>query len=97
MLRNPAYFVLLFVFGVGAYVVYTLNLATPLYQMANAASAPAIEEGRRRLLEFLQSSETGRQAVAMSTGNDSYEMRNVTRTSTKAKVDGADDEDADEI
>ena len=38
--------------------------------MANAASAQALEEFKKRLREFLESSETGRQAIAMSDRND---------------------------
>jgi protein SEY1 len=38
--------------------------------MANAASAQALEVSKERLREFLESSESGRQAMAMS-GNES--------------------------
>ena len=34
--------------------------------MANAASQQAVEVGKERLREFLESSDTGRQAMAMS-------------------------------
>ena len=34
--------------------------------MSNAASAQALVEGKKRLREFLESSDTGRQALAMS-------------------------------
>lgn len=34
--------------------------------MTNAASQQAIEEGKKRLREFLEASDTGRQAIAMS-------------------------------
>lgn len=59
--------------AVGAYVTYTLNLWGPMYQMANAASAQALEEGKKRLREFLEASEGGRQAIAMS-GQDDIKM-----------------------
>lgn len=58
----------------GAYITYTLNLWGPMYQMANAASAQALEEGKKRLREFLEASEGGRQAVAM-TGQEDVVMR----------------------
>lgn len=58
----------------GAYVTYTLNLWGPMYQMANAASSQALEEGKKRLREFLEASEGGRQAVAM-TGQEDVVMR----------------------
>lgn len=35
-------------------------------RMANAAGAQALEVGKERLREFLESSDTGRQAMAMS-------------------------------
>ena len=54
----------------GSYVTYTLNLWGPMIQMTNAASAQALEEGKRRLREFLEASETGRQAVALSGKED---------------------------
>ena len=64
VLRNPAYFVLLICAGIALYVTYILNLWGPILQMTNAASAQALEEGKKRLREFLENSETGRQALA---------------------------------
>lgn len=52
--------------GVGAYVTYTLNLWGPMARMADAASRQAIDIGKERLRDFLESSDTGRQAMAMS-------------------------------
>ncbi|KKA19276.1 Protein sey1 [Rasamsonia emersonii CBS 393.64] len=66
VLRNPAYFFLLFVCAVCAYVIYQLNLWGPIMKMLDAASRQAVEEGKRRLREFLEASDTGRQAIAMS-------------------------------
>jgi len=66
VLRNPIYFLFLILLAVGAYVTYTLNLWGPMARMANAASAQALEVGKERLREFLESSESGRQAMAMS-------------------------------
>ena len=42
--------------------------------MTNAASAQALEEGKKRLREFLEQSDTGRQAIAMS-GREDVPMR----------------------
>jgi hypothetical protein len=42
-------------------------------RMANAASAQALEVSKERLREFLESSESGRQAMAMS-GNENIRM-----------------------
>jgi len=45
-----------------------------MFQMANAASAQALEEGKKRLRVFLEESNAGRQAVAMS-GQEDIVMR----------------------
>lgn len=60
--------------GAGAYVTYQLNLWGPIIQMTNAASAQALEEGKKRLREFLEQSDAGRQAMAMS-GSEDIPMR----------------------
>lgn len=84
--------------GVGAYVTYTLNLWGPMLNMANAASAQALQEGKKRLREFLEASETGRQALEMpaARGLESHEMSSLKRRS-KVKTDGVDEEDGEEI
>ena len=83
--------------AVAAYVTYTLNLWGPMLNMANAASQQALEEGKKRLREFLEENPTARQAMAMS-GHEEYEMKPLhTSRTTKPKTDGADDEDVDEI
>lgn len=51
-------------------MTYTLNLWGPMFKMANAASQQALEEFKTRLRKFLESSDTGRQAIAMSGGGD---------------------------
>lgn len=61
-----------------------------MYQMANAASAQALEEGKKRLREFLEESNAGRQAMAMS-GQDDVQMRKLNGNG-KASVEGEDDE-----
>ena len=90
VLRNPVYFIFLILLGVGAYVTYTLNLWGPMYQMANAASAQALEEGKKRLREFLEESNAGRQAMAMG-GEDDVRMRKLNGHG-KATVVEEDDE-----
>lgn len=91
VLRNPIYFIFLIALAIGAYVTYTLNLWGPMLQMTNAASAQAIEEGKKRLREFLEASETGRQAIAMEGksggGGEGIRMR---------KLDGAGRGEVDE-
>ena len=96
VLRNPVYFIFLILCGAGLYVTYTLNLWGPIINMTQAASTQALEEGKKRLRDFLQESEAGRQAMAMSSSSarDEVEMRNLSRS--KTKVDGA-GEDDDEI
>jgi hypothetical protein len=83
--------------GVGAYVTYTLNLWGPMFNMANAASAQALEEGKKRLREFLESSETGRQAIGMTTRDESYEMRSLNSTKSKARSVRTDEDDDDDL
>lgn len=74
-------------------MTYTLNLWGPIINMTQAASSQALEEGKKRLRDFLQESEAGRQAMAMSSSSvkDEVEMRNLSRR--KTKVDGADEDD----
>lgn len=91
VLRNPVYFIFLILLGVGAYVTYTLNLWGPILKMTNAASQQALEEGKKRLREFLESSDTGRQAIAMS-GRDDIAMQNLNGRG-KQVTTGDDDED----
>ncbi len=43
--------------------------------MTNAASQQALEEGKKRLREFLEASDTGRQAIAMSAGHEEIPMQ----------------------
>ncbi|KAF2861207.1 root hair defective 3 GTP-binding protein [Piedraia hortae CBS 480.64] len=69
VLRNPVYFILLILIAVGAYVTFILNLWGPILRMTNAASAQGLEIFREKLREFIESSETGRKAVGMSTGS----------------------------
>jgi len=71
VLRNPVYFIFLILLGVGAYVTYTLNLWGPMLRMANAASAQAIEIAKEKLREFVDSPNSGRQAMAMGGREDS--------------------------
>lgn len=66
MLRNPVYFILLILLGAGAYVTYTLNLWGPMLRMTNAASSQGLEIFKEKLRDFLENSETGRQAIGMS-------------------------------
>ncbi|KAL8713640.1 MAG: hypothetical protein Q9225_006732 [Loekoesia sp. 1 TL-2023] len=92
VLRNPVYFLFLIVLGVGAYVTYTLNLWGPMYQMANAASQQALEEGKKRLREFLEASDTGRQAMAMSS-DDGIKMQKLNGHGKAARPTEDDDDD----
>jgi len=64
--------------------------------MTEAAWHQALEEGKRRLREFLEASDAGRQAMAMSGAKGTeYEMSNF-----KGKLSGRrnnrDDEDGDD-
>ena len=61
-----------------------------MYQMASAASAQALEEGKKRLRDFLEASEGGRQAMAMK--GDEISMRNL---NGNGRVREKEDEDED--
>jgi hypothetical protein len=62
-----------------------------MYQMANAATQQAVEEGKKRLREFLESSDTGRQAIAMS-GQDDIQLRKLNGNGKAAAVQEEDEE-----
>lgn len=98
VLRNPIYFIFLILLGAGAYVTYTLNLWGPMLRMTNAASGQGLEIFKEKLREFLESSETGRQAIGMSqkaTGG-SFGMDTLhSNGTTKARAPA--DEEVDEI
>ena len=64
-----------------------------MLSMANAASAQALEEFKKRLREFLETSETGRQAIAMS-GQEDVLMQKLNGSGKKVAVD---DDEGDEI
>lgn len=91
MLRNPVYFIFLILLGIGAYVTYTLNLWGPMFNMANAASQQALEEGKKRLREFLESSDTGRQAIAMA-GQDEIQMQKLNGKGRRVEIEDEDEE-----
>ena len=57
VLRSPVYFAFLAVLGGAAYITYTLNLATPLLRMADAATGQAVQVGKERLRAFLEAQE----------------------------------------
>ena len=93
VLRNPVYFILLILIGVGAYVTYNLNLWGPMINMANAASQQALEEGKKRLREFLEDTNTGRQAVRLSSASGSEEEISMRKLNGKGKTPPQEDED----
>lgn len=91
VLRNPVYFIFIAFVLIGAYVTYNLNLWGPMLNMANAASAQALEEGKKRLREFLESNETARSAIGMPSALDeSIEMKK--RNATRSRDEDEDDE-----
>ena len=81
----------LIMLGAGAYITYTLNLWGPMLQMTNAASQQALEEGKKRLREFLEASDTGRQAIAMSGQDDIHMQRLNGHGKTAPREDEEDD------
>jgi hypothetical protein len=87
--RNPFLILLMALLGAGAYVTYTLNLWGPIIQMTTAASEQGLTIAKAKLREWLVETETGRQALAMSSGSASGARRNATST----RADGDDGED----
>lgn len=86
---------LILVMGGGTYVAYTLNLLGPMMQMANAASNQAVEIGKGRLRDFLESNETVRQAIAMPArqrGDDGISMDRLDSRGKKAQQVEDDDD-----
>ena len=63
--------------------------------MTEAASHQAVEEGKRRLRDFLESSDTGRQAMAMSASSggrkEEYEMSDLQNKGASKADDDLDD------
>jgi len=98
VLRNPLYFVFLILMGVGAYVTYTLNLWGPILRMTNAASSQGLDIFKEKLRDFLETTDTGRQAVGMS-AKGSYSMDSLNSNgTTKTRASTQDDvDDIDEI
>ncbi|EOD42878.1 putative gtp-binding protein sey1 protein [Neofusicoccum parvum UCRNP2] len=99
VLRNPLYFIFMILLAVAGYVTYTLNLWGPMLRMSNAASQQAVEMFKERLREFLESSDTGRQAMAMSGRSNTTESIGLDRLNSEGKkaAAGAEDEDVDDI
>lgn len=94
------YFIFLILAAIGAYVTYTLNLWGPMARMANAASAQALDIGKERLREFLESSESGRRAMAQSgldNSNSTRQQENVRMDRLNASGKKQEDEDLDDI
>ncbi len=67
-----------------------------MLRMANAASQQALEVGKERLREFLEQSDTGRQAMAMSgrkEKEDGIAMRSLDGEGRRKKRGVEEDED----
>ncbi|KAL1836264.1 hypothetical protein VTJ49DRAFT_5381 [Mycothermus thermophilus] len=95
VLRNPILFMLILILGSGTYVAYTLNLLGPMMQMANAASNQAVEIGKEKLREFLESNETVRQAIAMPAKQGGSNGINLDRLDSKGKKVSQEEDDDD--
>jgi protein SEY1 len=74
----------------GAYVTYTLNLWGPMIRMSQAAADQALVIGKEKLREFLENTDTGRQAMAMS-GREEVPLSRLDGRGKKVAED--DDED----
>ncbi|KAM3422828.1 hypothetical protein BST61_g310 [Cercospora zeina] len=97
VLRNPVYFIFLILLGVGAYVTYTLNLWGPMLQMTNAASSQGLEIFKQKLRDFLENSETGRQAIGMSAKAGAPINLDTLNSNGTTKARASQEEEVDEI
>jgi len=61
--------------------------------VANAFLAQAREEAKKRLREFLEASDTGRQAIEMTADGNAYEMKGLDATGRAARIEEVEDED----
>lgn len=68
-----------------------------MLRMANAASAQAVEVGKERLREFLEHSDTGRQALSMADRDTDSISLNTLDSRGKRKPRPEEEEDDDEI
>lgn len=71
--------------------------------MSNAAAQQALDIGKDRLRDFLESSDTGRQALRMSAGDDmdgismqALDSRGRRKARMARKTEGGEDESEDE-
>ncbi|KKO99929.1 protein SEY1, partial [Trichoderma harzianum] len=71
VLRNPLMFILLILLGGGTYTAWYLNLLGPMMQMGNAAVTQGMDIAKQQLREFVNNSDTARQALAMPARQDS--------------------------
>ena len=85
--------------GAGMYITYKLNLWGPIIQMSTAGYRQGLDIAKEKLREFLENSETGRQAVAMSGQQEkvgeAIGMQNLNAKGKKVASEA--DEDDDEI
>ncbi|TID19947.1 Root hair defective 3 GTP-binding protein [Venturia nashicola] len=95
--RNPLLIILILIIGAGMYTTYRLNLWGPILQMSSAAYGQALEIFKVKLREFLETSETGRQAVAMSGQKErvgeAIGMQTLDAGGKRAKVEAEEDDD----
>jgi hypothetical protein len=66
-------------------------------RMANAASAQALDVGKERLRDFLESSESGRQAMAMADRQGGGDGVRMDRLNGEGKKRNEDDLELDDI
>ncbi|KAK6330499.1 Dynamin-like GTPase that mediates homotypic ER fusion [Orbilia brochopaga] len=99
VVRNPLYFMMLIMAAVGAYVAHTLNLWGPIMSVGGATGRQALEVGKEKLREFLDTpshggAQRGAHAFASGTSNstatENIRMRNLTSEGKRA---GNDDDD----
>ena len=92
VLRSPLYFLMLTILGALLYVTYTMNMWGPIIRMSDGAFRVAVDEGKRRLRDFLEAQE-GAQGTGASRvqgrSAEGIEMRN------RAPAEKREDDDVD--
>jgi hypothetical protein len=97
VLRNPFLFILILLMAGGTYIAYTLNLLGPMMQMTNAAATQGLDIAKQQLRDFINNSDTARQALSMpARDSDNISMDRLDSRGRK-QTNSTESDDIDEI
>ena len=96
---NPFLFLIIVILAGGAYVAATLNLLGPMMQMTTAAFNQGVELGKQKLREFVENSDTARQALSMPAreGTEAGSRESVRMETLDGQGRKKEEEDVEEI